>query len=143
MNYYIIDKKIIAYENALDTELYNYDKLDPEQAEFYELHKCSLSEVLNLTLNPKYEPTLDELKASKINHFSTLAFDLREAILPEYKIMNAGLPDVYDPEEVLKIARVVTEFRTEFYRLKGLVEQATTVEELEAIEDNYHLITMG
>ena len=67
MNYYIIDKKIIGFENELVNELYNYQKLTQEQADFYELHKCSIQEVLNLALNPIYEPSLQELKEQNKN----------------------------------------------------------------------------
>lgn len=139
MNYYIIDKDILAYESEFDVTLYNYQKLNSEQSAFYELHKCSLNEVLNLQLNPIYEPTLTEIKANKIQHFSNKAFELRELIYPEYKLINASL-GVYDATETLNIKRVVEEFREEFYRLKTLIESATTKEEVELITDNYGVI---
>jgi len=89
-----------------------------------------------LKLNEVYVPTLDELKANKINYFSQLAFDERAKILPEYKLINASL-GVYDATETTRITNIVTAFRTEYYRLEALCKQANTVEELELIEANY------
>ena len=136
MNYYIINNRIIAYENELDTNLYSYQKLTKEQSDFYELHRCSLQEVLNLKLNEVYVPTLDELKQQKIEYFSQLAFDERAKILPEYKLINASL-GVYDATETARIKGIVEAFRTEYYRLEALCKQAKSVEELELIEANY------
>ena len=134
--YYIIDNKIIAYDTELDTTLYSYPKLTDEQANFYELHRCTLQEVLNLQLNEVYVPTLDEVRANKINYFSQLAFDERAKILPEYKLINASL-GVYDATETARIKGIVEAFRTEYYRLEALCKQAKSVEELELIQENY------
>lgn len=140
MNYYIIDGQIISYENELNPEFYNYPKLTEEQSEFYELHKCSLYEVLNLTLNPK--PTIEELRANKIEYFSQLAFDERAKILPEYKLINASL-GIYDTTETERIRLIVEKFRTEYYRLEALCKQANSQEELELIEANYENINQN
>jgi len=136
MNYYIIENRIIAFENEFDTTLYNYQKLNTEQSAFYELHKCSLNEVLNLTLNVPYVATLAEVKANKIQHFSNLSFEKRSIILPEYKLINAGL-GIYSEIETANIKQIVVDFRTEFYRLKALIESAETVDEVNEITDNY------
>ena len=139
MNYYIIENKILAFENEFDASLYDYPKLSQEQSTFYELHKCSLNEVLNLTLNVPYIATIDEVKISQIQYFSNKAFELREIICPEYKLINASL-GLYDETETANIKSIVTQFRTEFYRLKTLVEKATTIQEIEMITDNYNEI---
>ena len=136
MNYYIIKNRIIPYDTELDTTLYSYPKLTDEQSDFYELHRCSLQEVLNLKLNEIYTPTLDEVRANKISYFSQLAFDERAKILPEYKLINASL-GVYDATETNRIKAIVEAFRTEYYRLEALCKQAKSVEELEGIEANY------
>ena len=136
MNYYIIQNRIISYDTELDSTLYSYPKLTDEQSDFYELHRCSLQEVLNLKLNEVYVPTLDEVRANKINYFSQLAFDERAKILPEYKLINASL-GVYDATETARIKGIVEAFRTEFYRLEALCKQANSQEELELIEANY------
>ena len=136
MNYYIIQNRIISYDTELDTTLYSYLKLTDEQSDFYELHRCSLQEVLNLKLNEVYVPTLDEVRANKIQYFSQLAFDERAKVLPEYKLINASL-GVYDATETARIKSIVEAFRTEYYRLEALCKQAKSVEELELIEANY------
>ena len=138
MNYYIIKNRIIPYDTELDTTLYSYPKLTQEQSDFYELHRCTLQEVLNLKLNEVYVPTLDEVRANKISYFSQLAFDERAKILPEYKLINASL-GVYDATETARIKAIVEAFRTEYYRLEALCKQAKTAEELEAIEANYEI----
>ena len=137
--YYIIKNKIVAFDTELDPTLYNYPQLTSEQSAFYELHKCSLNEVLNLKLDEPYVPSLEELKASKIEYFSQLAFDKRSEILPEYKLINASL-GVYTNEETLQIKSIVESFRTEFYRLKSLCESAFNETELNSIVDNYDQI---
>ena len=142
MNYYIINNRIIDYDTELDTTLYSYPKLTKEQSDFYELHRCSLQEVLNLKLNEVYVPTLDEVRANKINYFSQLAFDERAKILPEYKLINASL-GVYDATETARIKGIVEAFRTEYYRLEALCKQAKSVEELELIQENYENIGLG
>ena len=136
MNYYIINNRIIPYDTELDTTLYSYPKLSDEQKAFYELHKCSLQEVLNLKLNDVYVPSLDELKQQRIEYFSQLAFDERAKILPEYKLINASL-GVYDATETERIKAIVEAYRTEYYRLEALCKQAKSVEELELIQANY------
>ena len=141
MNYYIINNRIIDYDTELDTTLYSYPKLSDEQSDFYELHRCTLQEVLNLKLNDIYVPSLDELKQQRINYFSQLAFDERAKILPEYKLINASL-GVYDATETARIKAIVEAFRTEYYRLEALCKQAKSVEELELIEANYEIIEM-
>ncbi len=138
MNYYITNNRIIPYDTELDTTLYSYPKLTDEQSDFYELHRCSLQEVLNLKLNEVYVPTLDELKQQKIEYFSQLAFDERAKILPEYKLINASL-GVYDATETARIRAIAEAFRAEYYRLEALCKQAKTAEELEAIEANYEI----
>ena len=138
MNYYIIKNRIIPYDTELDTTLYSYPKLTDEQKAFYELHKCTLQEVLNLKLNDVYVPSLDELKKQKIEYFSQLAFDERAKILPEYKLINASL-GVYDDTETARIKAIVEAFRTEYYRLEALCKQAKSVEELELIQANYEI----
>jgi hypothetical protein len=139
MIYYIIKNKIVAYEQELDGSLYNYDRLNEEQSAFYELHKCSLNEVLNLKLNEPHIPNLAELKESKIEYFSQLAFDKRSEIIPDYKLINASL-GIYDEIETASIKAITASFRTEFYRLKALVESANNENELNSIVDNYDSI---
>ena len=57
MHYYVIENQIIDFENELDPILYSYQKLTQEQADFYELHRCSVQEVLELKLIEYSEET--------------------------------------------------------------------------------------
>lgn len=135
MEYYIIENKIIGFEAELDEQLYSYTKLDQERKAFYEINRCSVYEVLEMKLNAVYVPTLEELKSSKINYFSDVAFQQRSDIIPDYKLINAGL-GIYDEVETASITEIVGKYRTEYYRCKALVEAAQTTEELNNIEFN-------
>lgn len=135
MEYYIIENKIIGFDAELDEQLYSYTKLDQEQKAFYETNRCSVYEVLEMKLNTVYVPTLEELKPSKINYFSDVAFQQRSDIIPDYKLINAGL-GIYDEVETASIAETVRKYRAEYYRCKALVETAQTIEELNNIEFN-------
>lgn len=139
MNYYIINNSILSYNNEFDGALYNYPKLTKAQADFYELHKCSLNEVLELKLNTPIVPSLYEVKVSKLNYFSQRAFDVRSEILPDYKLINAGL-GIYDDAETLHIADLVKAFRNEFYRLKKLIDISNDIEYINNLTDNYESI---
>lgn len=79
MNYYIIENKILAFENEFDNTLYDYQKLNEEQKAFYELHKCSLQEVLNLELNAPYVETLQDKKDQKLQDLEDIYMSLLEA----------------------------------------------------------------
>ena len=92
MYYYIIDNKITEFKDELDNDLYNHQKLTHEQGLFYrEYPNASIDEILDMELNPVYEPTLEVLKSQRIDMFSRMAFDIRNTIYPDYKLINAGL----------------------------------------------------
>lgn len=140
MYYYIIDNKITEFKDELDNDLYNYQKLTHEQGLFYrEYPNASIGEILNMELNPIYEPTLEVLKSQRIDTFSRMAFDIRNTIYPDYKLTNASL-GLYDQITTNKIILTTKAFRDEFYRLKSLVENASSKEELNSIQSQYHLI---
>jgi hypothetical protein len=86
MNHYIIDNRIISFENELDSSLYDYPKLTNEQSEFYELHHCSLQEVLNLELNEALELNIDDVRINKINEIKANANDLLS--ITDYKVIR-------------------------------------------------------
>jgi hypothetical protein len=67
-----------------------------------------------------------------INYISELSFTRRAEIVPDYKLSNASL-GVYGEEIKQVYANLVEAFRNEFYRVKGLLEQATTIEEMDTI----------
>ena len=81
-------------------------------------------------------PTLEEYKTIKIQEYSDLAFTKRSVLIPEYKLTNAAL-GVYEEAEKTSYLHTVEAFRTEFYRVKALIEVCVTKEEVDAITVNY------
>lgn len=140
MHYYIIYNKITAFKDELDSNLYNHQKLTQEQGLFYQAHtNASIGEILAMELNPTYYPTLEALKLQQIDRFSRMAFEMRDSIYPDYKLVNTSL-GLYDQATTNKIVATVKAFRDEFYRLKSLIEVANSEEELNAIQAQYYLI---
>ncbi len=68
MYYYIVNNRIVAQENEMNTSFYTYPQLNTEQIAFYLANPtASVSEVLAMELNPiptppepSNEPTLEE-----------------------------------------------------------------------------------
>lgn len=91
----------------------------------------NLAEVLTVQQWPiaKCKPLMKQ-------HFSDLSFEKRTALLPDYKLSNAGL-GVYDAATTASILNTVTAFRDEYYRLEGLIDTATTIADLVAIAENF------
>jgi hypothetical protein len=52
--------------------------------------------------------------------------------LPDYKLANASL-GIYDATTKSSYLNTVEAFRTEFYRIKGAIESATTKAEMDAV----------
>lgn len=80
--------------------------------------------------------TLEDVKKERIQYFSDLAFEKRRAIVPDYEMLNAAL-GIYDEQETAALKEIVRAFREEFYRLKNLIKNAATIEEIESIKDNF------
>ena len=141
MKYYIINNKVMIGD--LDPELFNYPMLNEEQIVFYKANpNVSLQEILDCKLIEPYIPTLEESIRFKVDAFSRESFENRERILPEYKLTNCAL-GIYDAEETERIRNIVISFRNEFYRLKALCEACTSIEELNAVHNDYGSITIN
>lgn len=129
---YIIDKKIITFEEELDSNLYNYQKLSVEETNFYfQNPTASISEIINQELTVQVID-LNEYKEQSIAKVSEMSFELRRRIYDDYKLMNASI-GLYFAEETYNITRVCNEFREEFYRLKEAISSAKTIEEVNEI----------
>ena len=134
---------MIIVVGDLDPELFDYTVLTKEQTDFYYANPgASASEVMNCQLIVPYVPTLEESIKFKVDAFSREAFESRERILPEYKITNGAL-GIYDADMTEQIRNTVNSFRNEFYRLKTLCEACTSIEELNAVHNNYGSITIN
>lgn len=80
--------------------------------------------------------TLEAIKTQLTEAYSKAAFQLRAQLIPDYKLQNAAL-GVYDDKQVAEIRATVAAFRAEFYRLKELIEKATSASALKAIEPKF------
>ena len=81
---------------------------------------------------------LADYKVQQIENVNQMSFNLRNEFLPDYKLINAGI-DVYEDESPgtkVKYKNTVKAFRTEFYRLKGLIESAKSNDEIDLIVTN-------
>jgi len=68
--------------------------------------------------------------------YSKMSFDLRKTILPDYKILNAN-QEIYDATTIANYKQTIVDFRTEYYRIEGLIDEATTLANLDAIVPNF------
>jgi hypothetical protein len=75
-------------------------------------------------------------KLNKISYFSNLSLLKRIQILPDYKLNNA-LYGVYGAEIKKQYLGVIKEFRSEFYRIQGEIEKCSTVEQIDAVKENF------
>ncbi len=80
--------------------------------------------------------SIDELKKIYVERYSHEAFTLRQSLIPDYKIQNAAL-GLYDEKTAETFKNTINEFRNEFYRLKNAVENADSVQTLEAIKPDF------
>lgn len=143
MKYYIIGNKIIGYENALDSTLYDYQALTDAQTLFYEANPgASWNEVVQMKVNPVQLPELADVKAQRIQSYSQQALDIRRAVYDDWQYINA-VAGIYDAEKNAKIIAVNKAFRDEYYRLESLVNAAPTIEEIELIENKFDEILNG
>ncbi len=76
------------------------------------------------------------IKSKLINYFSDLSFQVRDQLIPNYKLQNALL-GVYDKKTLSNYRLTIESFRKEFYRLKKSIEDAKTLEALKTIEPNF------
>ncbi len=79
---------------------------------------------------------LAEYKQRQIERHSDLSFELRRAILPDYRLQSVAL-GIYDEKITAGIRAAVSAFRDEFYRIKGLIEKATTAKAVDAVKENF------
>ena len=123
----------IFYQDDYETKLV----LDGEQSpKVIEWLKTNSFEVV-----PFVPMLLEDYKKERIEYVNQLSFQIRDKFLPDYKLINAGI-DVYEdeaPGTKVKYKQTVKAFRVEFYRLKGLIESATTNDEVDTIvaSENY------
>jgi len=79
--------------------------------------------------------TLQEYKKAKIEEMSNLSFNLRQKVVPDYKVQNA-LIGLYDDSVMRKIRQLCYDFRVEYYRLDSSIKNAKTELEIDEICTN-------
>lgn len=84
---------------------------------------------------------LENLKNGYINKISLMSFNIRNSKLPEYRISNASI-DVYDEATKTSYKNMILDFRTEFYRMKGLIEAAESESEIITIIEGEQFSTI-
>ena len=80
--------------------------------------------------------SLDEIKQQKKAYFSVLALQKRQEILPDYKIQNA-LMGIYDDKIAAAYKKKIEAFRKEYHRLEGVIDEATSLNELDKIKTKF------
>lgn len=98
---------------------------------------------------------LDNFKVMKLSDMSNLALIIKDAKYPSYKYQNAisslnmigrGVDPIYSQEVAESIIQEFDNkfklFRDEYYRLKGLIDVAITVEEIDIICFNNQFDTL-
>lgn len=80
--------------------------------------------------------TLDEIREERIIYYSNLSFDLREELVPDYRLENAAL-GIYDEQRTADYRATVLAFKQEFQRLRGLIEEAKKPSDIEKIKEDF------
>ncbi len=80
--------------------------------------------------------SLSDYKEEKLQYYSDLSFSKRQTLLPDYKLVNASL-GIYPTETTNSYKTLVENFRTEFYRIKSIIDEATDKTTIDSIVENY------
>ena len=145
IKYYHNNRRIIKVEDYVNMS--SYKKIAPltgAQIKFYEEHpKASVQEVLNCELNKPYVPPLDKYKELKVAVMSELSKATALQKYPQY-VRDNIFAGVYDDTD--KRAKAMQDYfvkmRDEFYRLKALIENATSIEEVDEICNDNNFDTL-
>ena len=117
------------------TEIETDEKLVNRDGEYIKKFEGEL-----LDMEPDEQAIHPLRKQRLIRKFSQLSFEKRTELLPEYKLLNVAL-GVYDTATKTAYKSTILAFRSEFYRVKGLLEQATTKAEIEQIIESVNFPT--
>ena len=80
--------------------------------------------------------SIEEIKEELHDYFSSLSFEMRRQLIPDYKLENVAI-GVYNKDISQSYRKTIEAFRQEFYRLKEQIEKAKTIEEVEAIKPRF------
>lgn len=79
---------------------------------------------------------LDDIKQGMLELYNAISFAKRNELIPDYKLNNAAL-GVYDDRRMADYKVTIQAFRDEAKRITGLINGATSVADLEAIEERF------
>ena len=137
---YFLDSKIVTSQRSGLTE--PFVKLSTEQNAFFETNPgASVQEVEACALNTI---SLEDYQASKIDELSALSLSRGYELLSQHQRDNIYSNVEGLPYTLSQLTKLNTDCRTEFYRVKALIEAATTLEEVDAAfnSNNYANITI-
>jgi len=147
MNYYFVktDRGEVIQERTetINCEMFtDFTKLTAKQVTFYKANPtASLQEIKNCALNVV---NLEDYKVKKIEELSQLSIDTGYTLLTreQRENLDCGLPDLpYTQEQRIALN---LNCRNEFYRVKTLILEATTIEGVDFAfnSNNYNQITL-
>lgn len=79
---------------------------------------------------------LDDMKQQMLEFYNALSFHKRNELIPAYRLNNAAL-GVYDEKRVADYRATIQAFRDEAKRISDSINEATSVKELESIQENF------
>jgi len=147
MNYYFVktDRGEVIQERTetINCEMFtDFTEFTTEQVTFYKANPtASLREIKNCALNVV---NLEDYKAQKIAELSQLSIDISYTLLTreQRENLDCGLPDLpYTQEQRVSLN---LNCRNEFYLVKTLIEEATSIEGVDFAfnSNNYNQITL-
>ena len=108
----------------------------PEIAPHQKIIKGKIVEKTITELIDEKLVSLREFKNQRIEYYSMLSFQLRNELIPDYKLQNAAL-QIYDDNRVKNYKDTVHAFKNEFIRIKGEINKAKTAGAVERIKPNF------
>ncbi len=148
--YFDVTRKQIIKSGISNIPANLFVPLSADQIDFYTNHpEASYAEILNMELRNTSAPDISEIKLQAIERLSMMSQARMSEIIPDYKVFNV-ISGVYDSQTTPTATEVLSEYkrigemlRNDFYRLKGLIQAANTIEEIREIEMSNNFNTIG
>lgn len=108
-------------------------------------HKVVKGRVVSKTLDELLKEkiiSIEQVKKDAISRISAIAFEKRQELIPDYKLANSAI-DIYEDKTLESYKATIQAFREEYYRLKTAIENANTIDEIEANHPRFPTEIMG
>jgi hypothetical protein len=79
---------------------------------------------------------IEDIKKQMLENIDNTAFNIRETLIPNYKLQNAAL-GIYGKERNATYSATIQAFRDEYHRLEDEISKASTAVELRAIQPRF------